>query len=66
MKLIIAARLCRKEDSMHVDDSETQDNLIELTNEAIAQVAGGMMKAGPAPTNPDPVVYGYPDGPFGY
>ena len=54
------------EEHMNVTDIETQDNPIELTDDEIAQVAGGMMKAGPAPGNPDPIVYGYPNGPFGY
>jgi hypothetical protein len=51
---------------MNVDDIETQDGLIELTADEVSQVAGGMLKAGPPPKNPDPVVYGYSDGPFGY
>jgi hypothetical protein len=51
---------------MMTKDTQVADEITELTHEETAEAAGGMMKAGPAPSHPDPVIYGYPDGPFGY
>jgi hypothetical protein len=64
----LTARLSvAKERIMNVNDIDQDKNgLIELEDDEIEQVAGGMKMAGPPPANPDPVIYGYPDGPFGY
>jgi hypothetical protein len=51
---------------MMTKETQRTDEITELTQDQLAEVAGGTMKAGPAPSHPDPVIYGYPDGPFGY